>query len=452
MRKIFALSVASFPIFFLLGGIDSDASENRITPVVKVVSATSPSVVNIRTKHILTQRRRLDFFAPFFGQPNFSVNHESYSLGSGVIIEADGLIITNNHVIDGASEVQVGLSDKSIYNAEVIGVDARSDIAIIKIDAGKLLPIIKLGNSDEILIGETVVAIGNPFGLSSSVTRGVISASKRDVQVEADLIYRNFVQIDAPINPGNSGGALLNIDGELIGITTAIYDKAEGIGFAIPINRALKLAKDLISYGKVAHGWIGLITDDIGVRDSSYYQSSKSDPDRLLVRTVFDHSPASMAGIKPGDMITLVDGNKPKSKEEFAKRIVGLSHSDKLELSLSREKNEFKVTLVAAKITTKLASKVAMEWLGLKVELNNEAIAKTRNLYTKSGLIIKELSPSNPLRKVGVKTGDIIRKINKSKITNFEDYHIAVMEAVNFNSALLFIQRGPNIYQISYSG
>jgi S1-C subfamily serine protease len=278
----------------------------RRSAVVIAVEEVSPAVVNIST---VVQERvgpifpfsRDDFFRDFF--PDFFTReYTRTSLGSGVIIDGGkGYIITNHHVVARATEIKVITADQKDYKGRVLGSDPRSDLAVLQIDVRRKLPEIRMGNSDDMMIGETVIAIGNPFGLSHTVTTGVVSALNRSVRTE-ERIYRHFIQTDASINPGNSGGPLLNIEGDLIGINTAIYQKAQGIGFAIPINKAKRIVRELIREGRVRFPWLGVELQELTEELRGHFNLAEEGRG-VLINDVTDGSPALKAGLKRGDII-----------------------------------------------------------------------------------------------------------------------------------------------------
>src|SRR2546427_7411591 len=281
MAKTAALLIAALalPAVAAARGAESDPARRNL--VVEAVEKASPAVVNVSTEQIVEQHRspfpfpQDPFFEEFFrdfADPR-PRRFKTTSLGSGVIVAADGTIMTNVHVIERASRVHVMLNDQREFDAPLVGADADADLAILRVKAGGDLPHIPFGTSADLMIGETVIAIGNPFGLSHTVTTGVVSAVGRSLRDE-DRTYTDFIQTDASINPGNSGGPLLNIRGELVGIDTAIYGKAQGIGFAIPVDRARRVMKDLVSYGEVRHAWIGLVVQED--RKSTRLNSSHS--------------------------------------------------------------------------------------------------------------------------------------------------------------------------------
>ena len=276
---------------------------SRETAVVRAERKTSPAVVNISSAN--QDRKRTSPFSgygfnPFFEEffkdffdPRFERRRKYTSLGSGVTIDGKkGLILTNAHVIQKTGTIKVVLEDEREFEAKIVGADPDSDLAVLKIDSEQDLPAIKMGSSDDLMIGETVIAIGNPFGFSHTVTTGVISALNRSIRAE-DRVYHDFIQIDASINPGNSGGPLLNINGDLIGINTAIYAKAQGIGFAIPISKARKIISDLIQYGEVIQAWIGITVQNIDEKLTRYLKIP--DIKGVMVTSVEPKSPAQKA-------------------------------------------------------------------------------------------------------------------------------------------------------------
>jgi serine protease Do len=316
MKFIHAITVV---LTFLIACPGVDASQRR-SPVVMAVEKVSPSVVNISI--VIKEKAspffpfgRDDFFKDFFPE-FFSREYQHTSLGSGLIIDGkNGYIVTNQHVVAGASEIKVITSDQKEYVGRTVGSDPRSDLAVVKIDGKEELPEAKLGDSDDLMIGETVIAIGNPFGLTHTVTTGVVSAVDRSVRAE-DRVYRHFIQTDASINPGNSGGPLLNIDGDVIGINTAIYQKAQGIGFAIPINKAKRIVKELLRAGEVRPPWVGVDLQEL-TKDLKSLFGLPGERKGVLVSDVYRESPAERAGIKRGDVILSLEGFPVDSPEEY---------------------------------------------------------------------------------------------------------------------------------------
>ena len=297
-------------------------SASRRTPIVTVAHDVGPAVVNIQTESTIRRREVDPFFDPFgvFGGRDRS--YTSQSLGSGFVWSSEGIIVTNNHVVEGASRITVNFSDGTQVPAKLIGVDPDSDVAVLRVDAKNLLAA-PIGTSSDLLIGETVIAVGNPFGLSGTVTTGVVSALGRSVpSKEAGRTFTDFIQTDASINPGNSGGPLLNIEGRVIGINTMIYANAQGIGFAIPVDRAKKVIQDILRYGQVHSAWIGAVTATITPEEArrTGLRASRG----ALVARVITGSPAQAAGLKPGDIITAVAGTSGR----FARSVLDL-HRDR---------------------------------------------------------------------------------------------------------------------------
>jgi len=335
-------------------------SQNQL---VKIAKDVVPAVVNISTLKIIKNNNypnnynfffpKNDIFRDFFGDDfwgGFSPNRKQgnlkqYNLGSGVIISKDGIILTNYHVISGADTIKVILNNKEEFNAKIIGSDPKTDIAVLQIKANNL-PIAKLGNSDKIEVGHWAIAIGNPFGLSQTITLGIISAKGRSNLRLVD--YENFIQTDAAINPGNSGGALVNIDGEVIGINTAIFSRSggyQGIGFAIPINMAKKVMKALFENGQITRGWLGVyiqpLTNSIKRKLDLEIKSG------VLVGNVTQNSPASKAGIRKGDIITQYKNEKIYDVNQLRNLVASTPVGEKIKIYANRNGNSriFKVKI-----------------------------------------------------------------------------------------------------------
>jgi len=427
------------------------AAERR-TPVVESVEQVSPAVVNINTsiREAVNPFRGRSPLSEYFGGAMPPALKERESLGSGVIIRPEGYILTNNHVIDGASEIRVTLADEREYPAEVVGVDARNDVAVIKVEADAPLPSARMGKSDDLMIGETVIAIGNPFGLSHTVTTGVISAVGRNIKTDSGRMFVDFIQLDASINPGNSGGPLLNVNGEVIGITTAIYASAEGIGFAIPIDRARRIMDDLIAYGKVTRGYTGFFVDDL---DPALRQKlGWKEKGGVLVTKVLGGGPAQRAGLRPGDIIHSVNGRKTMGARSFDQRMASFTSHDKIELGVFTDSDKKTVTLTPAKIDPATANRIASLWLGVEVAPLTEPEAKRLRLATTRGMVITKVDPYSELAEVGVEAGDVIRKINNITTDGMDGFMDAMLEGQYSASALVYIQRGSYVYKITVGG
>lgn len=427
------------------------ADDVRRTPLVGMVEKASPAVVNISTERIV-QERVNPFGNPFFDSffDSFfdtfpSRSYKEQSLGSGVIINPKGYILTNEHVILKASRIKITLVDNREFEAKLIGADPRSDLAVLKIESKEQLPYINMGDSKDLMIAETVIAIGNPFGLSHTVTTGVISAINRTVKINNDLVYHDFIQTDASINPGNSGGPLLNIKGELIGINTAIYQKAEGIGFAIPINRAKRIVADLITYGKVDKIWLGMRVQDINRDLAAYFNLPR--PEGVIVTKVMPDSPAGKAGLRRGDVIQQINEEKISSSDEYYSTLAGFTVDTPLKISVRREKESLSFDLKSSRFTPEAAEGLALDLLGLKVKNLN---LRGRLRYDQNtGVVVASVVDKSPVAKIGIRPGDIIHQINDKKIKNIDDFQEAIILNADKDSLLLLVQRGVYIYPVT---
>lgn len=298
--------------------VESRVIETEESVYIRVAEAVGPSVVNVSTKS------RVQFFFQAIPQEGAA---------SGVIISGDGYILTNNHVVEGAQQITVTLADGRTFDAKVVGRDPYTDIAVIKVDATGL-PAAKLGDSTSLKIGQIAIAIGNPFGLGKTVTAGIISALNRTITTESGTIIEGLIQTDAPINPGNSGGALVNSSGEVIGINTAIYQGAQGIGFAIPIHLAKSIADQIIGKGYASHPWMGVYLDTVDTQISAYYRLPVDYG--AIIMDVVKNSPADKSGIKRGDIIVEFNGEKITTADDLVVRVMRCKVGDKVRLGVVR--------------------------------------------------------------------------------------------------------------------
>ncbi len=431
------------------------ASENRMTPVVRAVRDIAPSVVNIATEQDAATGGPFSglrdpmwdkFFKDYFERyrPN---DRPETSLGSGLIIDSTGYILTNEHVILRASRVKVTLQDGRTFNARVVGSEPARDLAVLKIDADKPFPTARLGDSADIMIGETVVAIGNPFGLSNTVTTGVISASERTIRTDSGRVYVDFLQTDASINPGNSGGPLLNLDGEVIGITTAVYGQAQGIGFAIPINSARRIVDDLIQYGKVHYGWFGIRIKDIPprVRQSLGYNG----PGRIYVSMVFPDSPAAKAGVQEGDLIESVGTHKSPAADAYRSIILGYTVGTPVDFVISRNNETRTITVTPTGFPKSMVDPYAWTLLGLDVKPASASEAKSLRLPGGKGLMIRRVKQGSAAEKIGIRPGDALLAIDSRELRDEDDFASAVAALRLKSSSVVLVQRGPYAYYIS---
>jgi len=430
---------------------------DRQSPVVKAVSKISPAVVNISSSYEVRKRPNpfsgfgLDpffdnFFKDFF-DPRFERRQKSASLGSGVIIDGKrGFILTNAHVIERAGTIKIVMQDEREFEAQIVGADPDSDLAVLKIDSNEALPAIEMGISDDLMIGETVIAIGNPFGFSHTVTTGVISAVNRSIRAD-NRVFHNFIQIDASINPGNSGGPLLNINGDLIGINTAIYAKAQGIGFAIPISKAKKIISDLIQFGEVIQAWIGITVQNLDAKLAQYLNYSEKKG--VMIKAVEPRSPAQNAGLRQGDIIVSLGEKKIDSVRDYWSVKKTYAAGDALKATFWRG-GKLKTVAVNTKVfPVELGEDLAFRLLGIKV---GNLTAEVRSYYripTRKGVVISEINKKSYLSSIGVRPGDVIRKIDDFTILTTEDFKKAIIKYRQKNSVVLLLQRGDQGYYIT---
>jgi serine protease Do len=381
---------------------------------------------------------RDDFFERFFGDiPQREFKQKS--LGSGFIISADGYIFTNNHVVEQADKILVKLSDGKEYEAKVIGKDAKTDIALIKIKPSDSLPVAETGDSDKLRVGDWVMAIGNPFGLEQTVTAGIVSAKGRVIGAGP---YDNFIQTDASINPGNSGGPLFNMEGKVIGINTAIVAQGQGIGFAIPISMAKTILPDLKAKGKVTRGWLGISVQDIS-EDIAKNMKLK-DRSGALISDVFKGDPADKAGLKSGDIITEINGKKVKDTHELLMMIAAFRVGESVKIKVLRDGQEKEVSLAVAERKEQAEIAAAGETgqaFGMVVQEITPEIAKHLGLSTKKGVIVVDVQEGSTADEVGIQPQDIILQVNKVKINGMKDYVTEIGKAGD-KGILLLIKRG----------
>jgi serine protease Do len=451
------LLFAIFSLLYLIAPTNSGAENLRESAVVKAVKKVSPAVVNISSQSEVRKRVNpfygfgMDpsfesFFKDFF-DPGYEQKYKRTSLGSGVIIDGKrGFILTNKHVIFKSATITVTLKDGREFKAKIIGADPDSDLAVLRISPKGSLPVIEMGNSGNLLIGETVIAIGNPFGFSNTVTTGVISAVNRSVKVD-DTFYHDFIQTDASINPGNSGGPLLNIYGELIGINTAIYAKAQGIGFAIPINKAKRVISDLIKYGEVIPAWIGVTVQDMDAELAKYLKAG--DIKGVLVKKTEASGPAFKSGIHMGDIIQSIDSRKIRSQDDFNTEMSNISAGETLDIGVLRDGKIKVFTVRSTAFPEDLALELAYDILGVKVKnlsKNNRFIYK---IYAGEGVLISELNPHSYLARIGAEPGDVIRQVDELTIKNTKDFKKAMIKYRKRKSLVILLQRKDQLYNIS---
>jgi serine protease Do len=452
---IAVLSICALDLFYSVESRGQDIS--RETPVVRAVRKVSPAVVNISSAYEVRKQTSPfsgfglnpffdEFFKDFF-DPRFERRQQYTSLGSGVIIDGQkGLILTNSHVIQKSGTIKVMLQNELEFEARIVGADPDSDLAVLKIDSEKQLPAIQMGRSDDLMIGETVIAIGNPFGFSHTVTTGVISAINRSIRTD-ERVYNDFIQIDASINPGNSGGPLLNINGELIGINTAIYAKAQGIGFAIPIGKARKIISDLIQYGEVIQAWIGITAQDMDDKLARYLNVPGKKG--VIVKSVEPQSPAEKAGLQEGDILLSLGNKKIDSVDDYESVAKSLAAGDTMQTELWRNGQKETRTVKTEVFPPELAESLALKLLGIEVEDLTPKNRRSYRISTQAGVMISSIKPESYLARIGAEAGDVIRQIDEYPIENREDFKKAVVKFRQKNSVVLLLQRGDQGYYIT---
>lgn len=408
----------------------------RRTPVVVVAHSIAPSVVNIQTEATIKRREVDPFYDPFgfFGGGDRS--YSSQSLGSGFVWASDGIIVTNNHVVEGASRITVNLQDGTQLPARLIGVDPDSDLAVLRVDAKNLTPS-PIGTSSDLMIGETVIAVGNPFGLSGSVTTGVVSATGRSVpSKEQGRTFTDFIQTDASINPGNSGGPLLNIEGKVIGINVAIYAQGQGIGFAIPVDRARKVIEDLRRYGKVHSAWIGAVTATVTPEEAK--RTGIHVARGALVSRVFSGSPAEAAGLRSGDVIMAIGNTPVDSRESFATQTATLPSGAPIELRVNRAGQTMSLRVRPSEPPASLGLTILAQISGIHAADQGGRV------------VIDSVSRDSRGEKVGLASGDLIVAVNGTEIHSTRELNEQLAAASERSSVILSIARGRYIYNLTF--
>jgi serine protease Do len=429
-----------------------------------LAEAVGPTVVNVKiTRLEKTQFPNMpqsedspfgEMFKRFFGDmPQQPHQFRSHGAGSGVIIDGDGTILTNNHVVDRAQEITVTLSDKREYKARVIGRDPKTDLAVIRIEGKGRFQAAKLGDSEALRVGEWVLAVGNPFGLTNTVTCGIVSAKGRIIGAGP---YDDFIQTDAPINPGNSGGPLFNMSGEVVGIATAIIPNGQGIGFAIPVNTAKTLLPQLVAKGSVTRGYLGVniqnITDDLAV--SLNLKSKKG----ALVSEVVQGSPAEKAGVKRGDVIVACDRKEVADSHEMAALVATLPVGKQVPLRVIRDGKETTLNVKIATLNDReaVAGKAAEEtpqgkW-GLQLQDLSPEAAREAGLGSGQGVVVTGVLPGSPAEEATLQKGDIVLEVNRQPVKSVEDMKARMAQSGDKGQALLLIQRGRNTFYIVLKG
>ena len=426
-------AISGFLVAFVVAATAVAAPlSSRRSEIVEVVDKVSPAVVNIAAEQ--TVRRRPSILDDFFFGIDPRSRRAQQSLGSGVIIRPEGIILTNDHVISGASRILATMKNGQELECDVVGSDADNDLAVLRVRNPRgTLPTIRLGTSSDLMIGETVVAIGNPFGLSNTVTAGVLSALGRSVPGENQRLYTDFVQIDAPINPGNSGGPVVNIQGDMIGIATAIIGGAQGIGFAIPVDRAKRIVDDLLRFGEVRAVWIGVRGQTLTSGNAELTR-----PGGFRVRSVTPESPAARAGLRPGDLIVSVDGAAIASREAFETALSTRGPGRPMRIVLRGSNGERTVTVQGQAPPADLGVRILREQLGITVS------------RTRGGLQISVVDRNGDAADRGIESGDLLLGLNGAVVRSIEDVNRILQRDFNRTTLLMEVGRGRFAYTLTF--
>jgi len=426
---------------------------------VEVAKKVKPSVVSIRSERTVSVAPGEgfgedffkgspfeDFFKRFGGPPR---KQKQVGEGSGVIVDAKGYILTNHHVVAGADKLTLHLFDGRQLTATIQGTDAKTDLAVIRVEA-KDLPVAALGDSDKIQVGEWAIAIGSPFGLEETVTVGVISAKGRTGLGTGT--YEDFLQTDASINPGNSGGPLVNIDGEVIGINAMIIQPGQGIGFAIPINLAKTIMLQLIDRGKVVRPWVGIGLQDLTPELMKPF--GVAEKEGALVSQVFEGSPAEKSGLKAGDIVADIDGTKIKTSQDVVREVLKKRVGEKVTFVVLREGKQLEISVTtvempAEKKEMKPGIPEEKEWFGLHVTDVTSDTAKELGLPKAEGVLIEEVDVGSAGLNAGLRKGDVILEINRQKIKNREDYQRVMGKSKPDQGVLFLVSRGGSTFFVS---
>lgn len=439
---------------------------------VDIAKAVNPTVVTVFTEKIYKVRGYggypffgspfEDFFREFFDQPPHQrrqPKEEEYrqrGLGSGVIVSKEGYILTNNHVIDDADTIYVRLIGDRTLPAKVIGTDPKTDIAVLKVEADDL-PVIKMGDSDKLQVGEWVLAIGSPLSpnLAHTVTSGIVSAKGRSNVGLAE--YEDFIQTDAAINPGNSGGALINLDGELIGINTAIATRTggfQGIGFAVPINMARNVMESILKYGKVIRGWLGVYIQD--VNENLAKAMDLPVKEGVLISDVVEDSPADKAGLKEGDVIIKLDNRKVTNSVQLRNDIASTRPGTKVKLTILREGKEKRITVELGKLEPEKASRESQEKIedlfGFRVAPFTSEMANRYGLdESLKGVLVTGIKQSSNAFRAGLNVGDLIVAVNRKKVKSVDEFMEAVKGLKRGDTVLFKVIRGRNSFFVAFT-
>jgi serine protease Do len=450
------VTILPSPVFAVAHAADPSAATVTLADIAE---RCTPSVVNVASRRTVKSRNQQEdmfrfFFGPGGGEPQ---EREQQGLGSGVIYSADGLVLTNNHVIEGADAITVQLANGTDYPAKVVGTDEKSDVAVLRLEGNvKDLVPLRMGDSTALRVGDVVLAIGNPFGFSQTVTMGIVSAKGRSETRIVD--YADFIQTDAAINPGNSGGALVNMQGELVGINTAIISRSggyQGIGFAIPSNMASQIAHSLIEHGRVVRGWLGIGIQDVEPDLASALGLPTADG--VLVSDVEPGGPADKGGLQRGDVVLTVDGKKTNSSTQLRNLIAEAGANKKVELTILRGGKPQVLAIVLGELKSdkpeaskQLESAQPETPSGLTVEAITPRIRQQLELpqALKQGIVISNVAPGSAAAEAGLSPGDVIVEANRKPIASVQQFRDAYKSPTGKSVLLLIYRDGRTRYVV----
>jgi serine protease Do len=426
----------------------------------QVAENVAPAVVNINTvtrgaggRTPIEEFFGEEFFRRFFGDIP-EREQQQRSLGSGVVVDPSGIVLTNAHVVERATDIEIATSDGKKHKAKLVGVDRRTDLAVLRLQGGGPFPAATLGDSEKIKVGDWVLAIGSPFGLQQTVTAGIISAKGRSLNQGG--LYDDFLQTDAAINPGNSGGPLVNMNGEVVGINSAILSRSGGnigIGFAIPANMARRIYTELVAKGKVTRGWLGVSIQPLTPELAASFGLSA--PKGVLISDVVQDSPAEKAGIKAGDIITEFNGKKVDTPQDLQKAVTATEPGKSAAVSLWRDKAQKSVDLKIAEtpddgVALRSGSK-GRSLVGLEVRPITPDVARQLNLRSTEGVVVFRVEEEGPAAEAGVQRGDVIREVNRQRIRSMQDFDRAVRDLKEGDRVTVLLQRGPQALYVAFT-
>jgi serine protease Do len=454
----FLLLLAAAPLVHAAEDDNIALLDRSAKAFASVVKQAGPAVVHVRVeKSVKGRGQEFDFlndpfFERFFG-PQFRhppqgepKEFKQQGAGSGFIISPEGLILTNNHVVGEADTITVRLADEREFKAKVIGTDPQSDVALIKIEADNL-PVLPLGDSDKLEVGEWVIAIGSPFELNQTVTVGVVSAKGRNRIGIND--YENFIQTDAANNPGNSGGPLLNIHGEAIGMNTAIFSRSGGymgIGFAIPISMAKAIQQQLLKQGKVTRGWLGVVIQDMDEELAKSFGLEKARG--ALISEIAEKSPAAEGGLQKGDVIVQLDGAEVNNVSELRNKVALIAPGTKIDMLVIRDGQKKTVKIAIGEQPAEMAQPAgsnggeSLQNLGLTLQNLTEELAGQFGYSPDQGVLIVEVEPGSPAEQAGLKPGQLIEEVNKQRVRNLKELRKVLEKVKSDDKVLLFVRAG----------